>query len=342
MKRTSNGQESPLQPLDMAQAGPFSRAIVGMTGVMPRWFVRWISRRYVAGPHLEDAVRVMQRLQSEGACATVDVLGEEIQSLDEATFFLDEYRRVMAAIVERGLDANLSIKPTAFGLLLDPEVGLQNIRLLVTEAAEHGMFVRLDMEDHRVTDDTIQVVTTLHGEGLTNVGTVLQGRLHRTGSDIEDLAVALGSNADHRICKGIYLEPEAIAHTARSAITDATIACVRTALDRGAYVGIATHDDNIVSASLEHLGSLGISPSEDGRQPCPPVRPGKGPGYEFQMLLGVRGDMRRRLRSDGHRTRVYVPYGEKWYEYSIRRLKENPTVATQVVKAFLMPWTNRP
>ena len=150
----------------MAKAGPISRAIVAMTGVMPRWFVRYISRRYVAGSTLDDAVRVMHRLSDQGACFTIDVLGEEITSLEEATFFLEEYRRVMAQILEHGFDANLSIKPTAFGLLIDETVGLENIRTLVREAAEHDMFVRLDMEDHRVTDATIDVVLTLHAEGL--------------------------------------------------------------------------------------------------------------------------------------------------------------------------------
>ena len=328
----------------MAKAGPISRAIVAMTGVMPRWFVRYISRRYVAGPSLDDAVRVMQRLTDQGACFTVDVLGEEITSMEEATFFLQEYRRVMAQIIEHGFDANLSIKPTAFGLLIDEEAGLNNMRSLVSEAAEHDMFVRLDMEDHRVTDATIEAVLTLHGEGLVNVGTVLQGRLHRTLDDIDRMADALGVAADHRICKGIYLEPEAIAHTSRKNITDATVACVIRCLDRGAYVGIASHDDAVINASLAALSEHGWAPEhdEDPRDPSPPIRTGKGPGYEFQMLLGVRGPLRRGLRQQGHRTRVYIPYGEKWYEYSIRRLKENPTVGTQVAKAFLMPWTNRP
>ena len=328
----------------MAKAGPISRAIVAMTGLMPRWFVRYISRRYVAGSTLADAVRVMHRLSDQGACFTIDVLGEEITSLEEATFFLEEYRRVMAQILEHGFDANLSIKPTAFGLLIDEDVGLDNIRRLVKEAAEHDMFVRLDMEDHRVTDATIDVVLTLHAEGLVNVGTVLQGRLHRTLDDIDRIADRLGVAADHRICKGIYLEPESIAHTSRQAITDATVACVIRSLDQGAYVGIATHDDAVINASLEALSKGGWTPDGDvdPRDPSPPNRLGKGPGYEFQMLLGVRGPLRRGLREQGHRTRVYIPYGEKWYEYSIRRLKENPTVATQVAKAFLMPWTNRP
>ena len=174
--RTPDGRGSVKKRRRQAQhgeSGPISRAIVAMTGVMPRWFVRYISRRYVAGSTLDDAVRVMHRLTEQGACFTVDVLGEEITSLDEATYFLEEYRRVMAQILEHGFDANLSIKPTAFGLLIDETVGLENIRTLVREAAEHDMFVRLDMEDHRVTDATIDVVLTLQ-EGLVNVGTVLK------------------------------------------------------------------------------------------------------------------------------------------------------------------------
>ena len=146
-----------------------SKLIVAMTLRMPRWFVRWVSRRYVAGSTLEDAVSVMKRLESQGACFTIDVLGEEISSLDEAQFFLDEYVRVMNAIVEHKFDANLSIKPTAFGLLIDKDKGMENIESLVQQAAKHDMFVRLDMEDHRVTTETIQVVLDLHAKGLTNV-----------------------------------------------------------------------------------------------------------------------------------------------------------------------------
>ena len=175
--------------------GWFSKFVVAATVRMPKWFVRWVSRRYVAGASLDEAVAVMKRLTQEGACFTIDVLGEEISSMDEATFFLEEYIRVMKVIKQHDFDANISIKPTAFGLLIDPEQGLQNIRKLVKMAAEENMFVRLDMEDHRVTTDTINVVITLHNEGLTNVGTVLQGRLFRTLSDIGDLETTLGPNA---------------------------------------------------------------------------------------------------------------------------------------------------
>ena len=317
--------------------------IVAMTLRMPRWFVRWVSRRYVAGSTLDDAVRVMKRLESEGACFTIDVLGEEISSMNEAQYFLDEYVRVMNAIVEQGIDANLSIKPTAFGLLIDEEKGLENIESLVRQAAHHDMFVRLDMEDHRVTTETIQVVLNLHAKGLTNVGTVLQGRLHRTPDDIESVASSIGPNADYRICKGIYLEPEEIAYTSKSDIRIKTNEAIRLALEHGAYVGIASHDVPVVDYTLSVLDEFKMGPSiEDPRENCGPDRKGKGPGYEFQMLLGVRGPMRRKLTKAGHRTRVYIPYGEKWYEYSIRRLQENPTIGLQIAKAFLMPWTNRP
>ncbi len=317
--------------------------VVAITIRMPRWFVGWVSRRYVAGSKLEDAVKVMHRLSKEGACFTIDVLGEEITSMDEANFFLEEYKRVITAIIENKLDANLSIKPTAFGLLLDSEKGMANIEALVRMANSHEMFVRLDMEDHRVTDDTIQVMLDMHEKGLTNVGVVLQGRLFRTLDDIKSITEKLGPKADYRICKGIYLEPAEIAHTDRQPIIDATNQCIDAMLDSGAYVGIASHDHPVIKHTLNALEQRKMGPgSIDPRDNAGSQRPQKGPGYEFQMLLGVRGPLRRKLCAKGHRTRVYIPYGDKWYEYSIRRLKENPTIGSQVAKAFLMPWTNRP
>lgn len=323
--------------------GLFSRMIVATTIRMPRWFVGWVSKRYVAGPNLHGAVKIMQRLQTEGACFTVDVLGEEISSIEEAQFFLAEYVEVVKAISDNKLDANLSIKPTAFGLLVDKKKGMENIEQIVAMASQHDMFVRLDMEDHRVTEDTIQVVLDLHHKGLTNVGTVLQGRLFRTIEDIESLQQSLGPAADYRICKGIYLEPETISHTGYSQIVDATNQCIEQMLDAGAYTAIASHDIPVVDYALKALKQRGMGPNcADPRDNAGPARVNKGPGYEFQMLLGVRGPLRRKLAKQGHRTRVYIPYGEKWYEYSIRRLQENPTIGTQIAKAFIMPWTNRP
>lgn len=317
--------------------------VVAITARMPRWFVGWVSRRYVAGATIDDAVKVMKRLSSESACFTIDVLGEEISDISEAEFFTAEYHRLIQAIIENKLDANLSIKPTAFGLLLDREKGMENIQALVESAAEHNIFVRLDMEDHRVTDDTIQVVIDMHERGFKNIGTVLQGRLFRTMDDIAKVKQILGSDADYRICKGIYLEPEEIAHTSRKAIIDATNSCIDLMLDSDAYVAIASHDYPVINHALESLESRGFTPTgPDPRENAMSKREGKGPGYEFQMLLGVRGPLRRKLSKQGHKTRIYIPYGQKWYEYSMRRLRENPAVAMQIVKAFLMPWTNRP
>lgn len=323
--------------------GWFSKLVVGMTIRMPKWFVGWVSRRYVAGNNIDEAIKVMQRLSKENACFTVDVLGEEITTMDEAQYFYDEYARLIEEIIKHKLDSNLSIKPTAFGLLIDAEKGYLNIKNLVEMAAKHDMFVRLDMEDHRVTQDTIDVVVNLHNEGLKNVGTVYQGRLFRTLDDIDYLEQKLGAAADYRICKGIYLEPEEIAHTGYSEIVSATNASIDKMLAAGAYCAVASHDKPVIDHALSALKSYGMGPGiKDPRENSGQPRNGKGPGYEFQMLLGVRGPLRRKLAAQGHRTRVYIPYGEKWYEYSIRRLKENPTVGAQVAKAFLMPWTNRP
>ena len=323
--------------------GWVSKSIVAMTIRMPRWFVGWVSRRYVAGPNIENAVEIMKRLSKEDACFTVDVLGEEISSIEEAQFFIDEYMKVIEAITANNLDANLSIKPTAFGLLIDEQKGMDNIEKLVRTAHTHNLFVRLDMEDHRVTTSTIQAVINLHKRGLTNVGTVLQGRLFRTLDDINELETELGPNADYRICKGIYLEPEDIAFTSYQDIVDSTNACIDRMLAAGSYCSIASHDIPVIEYAKSALEAYGMGPTiPDPRSNAGPQRDAKGPGYEFQMLLGVRGPLRRKLAKAGHRTRVYVPYGEKWYEYSIRRLQENPTLGKQYAKAFVMPWTNRP
>lgn len=315
--------------------GVFGRLLVGVTKCMPRFFVSGVARRYVAGKDIQSAVAVMRKLSSEGACFTIDVLGEEISSLDEAQFFIDEYDRVLDAIVDNNLDANLSIKPTAFGLLIDEKKAYQNIERLLRNAGEHDIFVRLDMEDHRVTQSTIDIVLAMHEMGIRNVGTVLQSRLFRTSEDINSICDKLGDGADFRICKGVYLEHESISLTDYQPIVDAMNSHVDLILDRGAYAGVASHDLPVIEHTLAALEARGMSPN------APEPRKGKGAGYEFQMLLGVRGNIRRRLAKAGHRTRIYIPYGEQWYEYSMRRLDENPDVAMHIVKSMFMPWTNR-
>ena len=322
--------------------GVLGRFMVGVTKRLPRFFIASVARRYVAGKDIESAVTVMRKLSSEGACFTIDVLGEDILNLDETKSLMNEYDRVLDAIVENNLDANMSIKPTAFGLLIDEEKAYENIERLLRNAAENDIFVRLDMEDHRVTQPTIDIVLAMHAKGLHNVGTVLQSRLLRTADDIDTICDQLGGAADFRICKGVYLEHESISLTEYSTIVSAMNAHIEQILDRSAYAGIASHDWPVIKHTLSALEARGMGPDNpDPRDGCAENRNGKGPGYEFQMLLGVRGNIRRRLAKEGHRTRIYVPYGERWYEYSMRRLDENPDVAMHIVKSIFMPWTNR-
>ena len=320
----------------------FGRMVVGMLPLMPKFVVGKFSKRYVAGATLDDAVKVMKKLSAENACFTVDVLGEEIASLDEAQFFIDEYDRVLEAIIENGLDANISIKPTAFGLLIDEAIAYQNIEKLLKKAAESDIFVRLDMEDYRVTQATIDIVLKMHEKGLSNVGVVIQARMFRTKEDIAGLVKTLGGATDIRICKGIYLESEDIAYTKYQDIVDALNNSVDQLLDLGAYTAIASHDLPVIDYSLAALNSRGLGPGiADPRDNAGGPRPHKGLGYEFQMLLGVRGNVRRKLAKEGHLTRVYIPYGRRWYEYGMRRLRENPDIAWHVTKSVIMPWTNR-
>jgi len=320
--------------------GVFGRVIMLMMPITPKFIIRWVANRYVAGPDLESALVVMRQISAQGACFTVDVLGEEITTLAEADFFVEEYARVLDAIVAEGLDANISLKPTAFGLLIDQSAAVANIERITRKAAENDIFVRLDMEDHRVTQPTIDLVTTMHERELTNIGTVLQARLFRTGEDITNLSEKLANDSDVRICKGIYLESEGIAHTGYHQIVEATNRAIDQLLDAGSYTAIASHDMPVINHSLAALSERGMGPNKSG-EVGGSLRNGKGPGYEFQMLLGVRGNIRRRLASQGHLTRVYIPYGSRWYEYSMRRLRENPDVAWHIAKSIIMPWTNR-
>jgi proline dehydrogenase len=309
---------------------------------MPRFFVRWISKRYVAGENLADAVAVMESLNSKNTCFTVDVLGEEINSISEASYFINEYNNLLNAIVEKKIDANISIKPTALGLLLDEKKTRENLQNLLDKAALNDIFVRLDMEDSRVTKSTIDLVYTMHNKGYKNVGTVLQARLFRTPQDIVKICSKLGYNADFRICKGIYLEPNNIAFTDYQEIVKSTNTAIDSMLEKGAYVAIASHDDGVINHTLNSLTKYDMIPGKsDPRDNAGPKLIGKGNGYEFQFLLGVRGDIRRKLANEGHLTRIYLPYGSRWYEYSMRRLRENPEIATHVAKAFFLPWTNR-
>lgn len=287
------------------------RALVQVLPAVPRPVVRRLSSRYIAGPTLEDAVRVVRELNERGRMATIDVLGEEVTRREEALQLVDEYRRVFDAIRDEGLDSNVSVKPTGLGLKLDRDFCRENVATLVRCAEERGNFVRIDMEDATTTSDTLAVYGELRGEGLEGVGVVLQARLRRT---LDDVAALADLEPNVRLCKGIYLEPPDIAYEDFGEIRVNFVTALRALLDSGAYAAVATHDDWLVDRALELLAGRGLGPEE----------------YELQMLLGVREEMADALVRDGHRLRIYVPYGRRWYEYSMRRLQENPRIATYV------------
>jgi proline dehydrogenase len=292
----------------------FDRAVVRVLPAVPRSVVRRVSAPYIAGATLDDARRVVSELNDAGVRATVDVLGEEVSRPEEAEAIAAAYRDALAAITADSLDANVSIKPTGFGLKLDGALCRRLVRDLVADAERRGTFVRIDMEDSSTTDATLDLYRDLRAAGYEGVGIVLQAALRRTTSDIEALAPLAPSV---RLCKGIYVEPERIAHQGFDEIRQSFVACLDALLAAGCRTAVATHDEWLIERALERVDGL------------PPG------AYELQMLLGVRADRGRRLVADGHPLRVYVPYGEQWYEYSLRRLQENPRVAGYVAKDVL-------
>jgi proline dehydrogenase len=284
------------------------RAIVSVLPAVPRPVVKKLSQRYIAGPDLADACRVVAELNRDSKMATMDVLGEEITSRDEASALLVEYEDVFEAIEREGLDSNVSVKLTGLGLKLDRDFCLENVATLVRDAAKRGNFVRIDMEDSSTTTDTLEIYSQLRGQGLDNVGLVLQAYMKRTLMDIASLA-PLRPNV--RVCKGIYVEPPDVAYQEFETVRINFVEAVEALLDAGAYVAVATHDDWVIGEVLTLLEEGGLAPEE----------------YEFQMLLGVRPELGDELVREGHRLRIYVPFGRQWYEYSLRRLQENPKIA---------------
>ncbi|HLM34740.1 MAG TPA: proline dehydrogenase family protein [Gaiellaceae bacterium] len=285
------------------------KAIVRMLPAVPRPVVQRLSSRYIAGPTLDDAVRTVRALNASGKMATVDVLGEEITSADEASAICAQYHDVLARIDAEGLDSNISVKPTAMGLELDPDLCREKLETLVRDAHERGNFVRLDMEDSSTTGATLRLYRELRGGGHGNLGVVLQAYLRRTMDDIPGLH-------NVRLCKGIYIESPAVAYREYDAVRANYVRCLDALLDAGAYVGVATHDEHLIQAALRTIAERGLRRDE----------------YEFQMLLGVREDRADELVRAGHRLRIYVPYGTYWYQYSIRRLQENPKMAGYVAR----------
>jgi len=284
------------------------RALVRLLPAVPKPVVRRISGRYIAGEELDDALELVRRLNDEGKLATIDVLGEEITTEEEAAAIVRAYQDVFADIQRCGLDSNVSVKLTGLGLKLGYDLCRENLRTVVEDAASRRNFVRIDMEDSSTTDETLRLYRELREEGNDNVGVVLQAMLRRTQSDIAALAELKPSV---RLCKGIYVEPSDLAYQDYEAVRASFVRGLEALLEAGCYVGIATHDEWLLAEGRRLVTEHSLPRDQ----------------YEFQMLLGVRPELGDELVIEGHRLRIYVPFGRHWYAYSLRRLQENPKLA---------------
>jgi len=291
----------------------FDRLIAASLPAVPRPVVRRIADRYIAGETLDDAVSTVRDLNVRGAMATVDVLGEFISRPEEAEETATEYERALDAIAAGQLDANVSVKLSALGIEIDRELVDRTLGRVLTSAERHGIFVRIDMEHSGLTDETLAVYRDLRDAGHEDVGIVIQSYMRRAEADVAALRDLTPSV---RLVKGIYIEPEDVAFQTMPEINASYLRLLEQLVDQGSYVAIATHDRALLDGALALIDRRGLGQDR----------------YEFQMLLGVAENARRRLIADGHHLRVYVPYGRAWYAYSVRRLKENPSIAGYVAR----------
>ncbi len=290
----------------------FNSLIAGLMPYFPRWFVRPFAKPYVAGESLNEAIDIVRDLNKKGYAATMDILGEFVESTDEANQIKDDYAQVIQRIAEYGLDSTISVKPTHLGLGLDDALGEANIMALAQSGKDYGVGVTIDMENSPYTYQTFDIykrALSIHD----NMGTVIQAYLYRSLDDIKSLD---SPRLNLRICKGIYKESPEIAIQNRTAINNNYVEMAKTLLNGDGYACLATHDLSLIDR-LEALIESENIPSDR---------------FEFQVLYGV--PMRNRLealKAKGYKVRVYVPFGEAWFEYSVRRLKENPKIISYVM-----------
>ncbi|CAI6078582.1 proline dehydrogenase family protein [Cohnella sp. JJ-181] len=277
---------------------------------------RRLAGRFIASDHLQGALREVASLNRMGVMATLDALGESIRHPEEAKTYRDEYLKLLDAIADSGVRANVSLKPTQMGLALDAEACYHHIREIVVRAGKYGNFVRIDMEDSSYTQATIHIAVRLHREGLKNAGTVLQAYLRRSEGDARDL---IEKGVPLRLVKGAYREPADIAFQRKEETLASFKKLVRMHLDLGVYTAVASHDDAVVGWVKEYAREHGIPKDR----------------FEFQMLYGLRTAYQARLAKEGYRVRCYVPYGTMWYPYYTRRLAEKPANLWLVVKHLL-------
>ena len=276
---------------------------------------RPLSSRFVAGMSLDDALRVAASVNGQHMSVSLDHLGENVTSFEEALGCQAVYIQALTAIHEAGLNANVSLKLTQFGIDLSEAVCIENVMRVVSLAQSFGSFVRIDMEGSEYTERTVRIVKDLHSR-TGSCGAVIQSYLRRSIDDVESLN-KLGIRV--RLCKGAYLEPASVAFQDKNDVDLNFMVLARRLLADGNYPGIATHDEKMIAGTLDFVKSQNIAPDR----------------FEFQMLYGVRRDLQKRLIDEGWRVRVYIPFGEAWYPYFMRRLAERPANVLFIAKTLV-------
>ena len=298
----------------------FNKLLADSLPFMPKKLIWIFSKRYIAGETIDDGLKACRVLNEQGVEVTVDLLGEFISTLEQAEDNKNQYLNIIDQFTSEGIVGNFSLKPTMFGLLIDQETCYQYIEAIVRKAAEKNSFVRIDMEDSQCVDTEFRIYRRLQEKFPANVGLVIQAYLRRTKNDLIDLNKihTNGTPLNFRLCKGIYIEPKQIAFKDYEEVRQHYLDDLQYMLENNMYVGIATHDKYLVDQALAMIQKKNIESSK----------------YEFQMLYGVTPDLRNYIVQQGHKMRVYVPFGKDWFGYSTRRLKENPKMATHIIKAL--------
>ena len=287
---------------------------------MPKRLIWIFSKRYIAGETIEDGLKACRELNRLGIEVTVDLLGEFISTIEQAEENKNKYVEIIERFTSEGIVGNFSLKPTMFGLLIDEDICYQNIEEVIKKAAEKGTFVRIDMEDSQCVDVELEMYRKLQQKYAASTGLVIQAYLRRTKNDLIELnnIPVDGSPLNFRLCKGIYVEPKQIAFKEYQEVRDHYLDDLRYMIDNNMYVGIATHDKFLVDQAMNLIKEKKLDKTK----------------YEFQMVYGVTPELRASIVKQGHKMRVYVPFGKDWFGYSTRRLKENPKMASLIVKAL--------
>jgi proline dehydrogenase len=299
-----------------------NKAIVSILPIVPQKLVWLFSRRYIAGENLEDALKVARDFNMRGIEVTLDVLGEFQTNKEKIEYYKSTYLETINESVKAGIRTTFSLKPTMFGLLIDKDLCFGHIRDIVHAVSMNGSMIRIDMEDSECTSKELDLFKYLYREFPKNVGIVLQAYLKRTIDDLKDLYRLNNGNipVNIRLCKGIYIEPEQISYKKRDEINDHFIKDLEYMLANRFYAAIATHDHLLIDASYQLIEKYNVAHDM----------------VEFQMLYGVTPELRDSVVNKNYKMRIYVPFGKDWFNYCTRRLKENPKMVSDILKALFI------